>query len=135
MATISTKHIAQAIYDASFDKEGAALDGILAQTVEMLSAKHLLSRAPDILQSLQDICDEKDGIVRATIENAHPLSKKMRSDIEDELKKRYNADTIIIEEKEDKGLIGGIRIRIHDEIIDLSLRHKLDLLQTHLITH
>ena len=89
MATLSTKNLAQAIYEASHDKEGKELSVILANATQMLANKNLLSRAKDILQSLQDIFDKENGVVRVYVESTNKLSKDSLDEIESEIKKRY----------------------------------------------
>lgn len=135
MATVSTKTIAQAIYEASHGKEGKDLSVVLENTTKILAAKHLLSKAPEILSELQDIIDKKEGIVRAHVESSHKLSKAIHDEIEDELKKRYKAKEVHLEVTENPKLLGGMKIQVRDEIIDLTLATKINQLQHYLIEH
>lgn len=135
MATLSTKNLAQAIYEASHDKEGKELSVILANATQMLADKNLLSRAKDILQSLQDIFDKENGVVRVYVESTNKLSKDSLDEIESEIKKRYKAKEVYIEAIINEEHLGGIKIRVADEIIDLTLAHRIKALQDHLITH
>ena len=49
------------------------------------------------------------------------------------LKERYKVKDVNITEIFDGKLLGGMRILVNDEIIDLSLQNKIKKLQEHLI--
>jgi F0F1-type ATP synthase delta subunit len=133
MATISTHNIAYALYEATKDKQGKDLEHIMMQSVEFLSRKNLLSKTPEILKELEKIIDKKEGIVRAKIETPEKLSKATEKEIEAQLEKRYHAKEVHLEVTENKDLIGGIKIQVEDEVVDLTLAHKIHQLQNHLI--
>lgn len=132
MAQVSTKTIAQAIYEASYDKEGKELSLVLLNATKVLADKHLLGKSKEILEHLQNIIDQKEGTVRANIQSAQKLSKNITTDIEDELRKRYKAKTVEIENNIDEKYLGGLKIQVGDEIIDLTLSHQLHQLQNYL---
>ena len=134
MATVSTKSFAYVIFEASVGKTGKELDAVLSNATKILSDKHLFGKKEEILQHLQDIIDEKDGVVRAHIETASKLSKDALTEIEHELKSRYKAKEIHLEVTENKKYLGGLRIQVGDEVIDLTLSNKIHQLQNYLIT-
>lgn len=135
MAKFSTNNIAHAIYAATKDKEGKDLDVVIKNTAQMLKNKHLLSRSPDILKKLEEIIDKENGIVKAEVHSKEKLSKKMTEEVGELIRKRYKAKEIMIYHTEDKKLLGGIRIQVGEEIIDLTLKNKLKQLQDYLIAH
>jgi F-type H+-transporting ATPase subunit delta len=133
MATITPKTAALALYEATKGKQGKDLESVLANGVIFLKEKQLLSKAPEILKYLQELIDKDNGIIRAHVESGHELTKKMTDEIESELKKRYNAKEVELESKVDEKHLGGLKIEIGNEIIDLTLRHKIDQLQNYLM--
>jgi len=135
MPTISTKNVAQAIYAAAKDKSGDELTRAMANAVEFLAKKNLLSKAPKILEDLENIHNADQGIVSAKVSSKTPLTKYTIDEIRHILKSRYKANEIVVHEKEDKSLLGGIRIEAKDEIIDLSLKNKLNKLHNYLLTN
>ena len=56
-----------------------------------------------------------------------------KGDIEESIKKRWGAKEVEMSLIEDKGLIGGIKIEVGDEIVNMTLRNKLEKLQDYLI--
>ena len=134
MLNISTKKIAQAVYEASLEMEGKNLDSILSSTTDFLMERNIMGKAPEVLSHLQKIIDKKEGVIRAHIETPHPLSKETSDILEDELKKRYNVNKIHLEVVENKKHLGGIKIQVADEVINLTLSTRLHQLQNYLIT-
>ncbi len=133
MATISINNMARAIYDSSQGKEGAELDAVTKNAVDLISKKHLMSRSKEILSSLEKIVDKKDEVVRAKISSRVKIDKKIVDEIEDFIKKRYKAKNTILEFMVDETLLGGIKIEVGDEIIDTTLKNKIKKLQNYLI--
>lgn len=134
MSKISTKQIAEAIYSSAKNKGGAELDHVLKNAVDFLAKKNLLSKSPEILRHLEHISDAETNTLRAKVLSKNPLTKKMSDQVENFLKKRYETKTPALQWQEDKTLIGGMRIETEDEILDLSLKNKLNQLQDYLLT-
>lgn len=134
MATVSIKNLTSAIYESSKGKEGVELDALMKDCTKLIASKHLLDKSEQILSTLEQIIDKDIGVVRAKIFSKTKITPKMKEEIEDFIKKRFSAKEIILELKEDHNLLGGIKLEIGDEIIDTTLRNRLDKLQNYLIT-
>ena len=135
MATVSIKNLAYAIYESSKDKEGTDLDIVMKNSVQMISDKHLLSKSHLILSELEKIVDNEKGRLRVRVNSKTKITDKAQEEIIDFIKKRFKIKEVILELKEDPKLLGGIKLEIGDEIIDTTLKHKLDQLQNYLITN
>lgn len=134
MLDLSTKKIAQAVYEASLEMEGKDLDVIMASTTDFLMERNLMGKAPEVLSHLQKIVDKKDGLVRVSVETASPMSKEVTDDLIEKLKERYKVDKINLHVIENKKLLGGIKIKVYDEVINLTLSTRLHHLQNYLIS-
>lgn len=134
MLNISTKKIAQAVYEASQEMEGKNLENILSSTTDFLMERNMMGKAPEVLSHLQKIIDKKEGIVRAHIETPYPLSKETSDALIEELKKRYKVNKIHLEVVENKKHLGGIKIQVADEVINLTQATRLHQLQNYLIS-
>jgi F-type H+-transporting ATPase subunit delta len=132
MAVISINNLARAIYDSSKDKIGRELDALMENATYFIAEKRLLGKSNLILDKLENIIDNDKGIVRARISTRSKIDKKVADEIEELLKKRYEAKEIILTHLEDKKLLGGIKIEVEDEIIDMTLSNKIRQLQTYL---
>jgi F-type H+-transporting ATPase subunit delta len=135
MAKVSTKNIALAIKDMTKGKSGSELDRVLVDIVNFLVNKRLMSKSGEILKKLEEMLDKDDGVVRAKITYKEKPEKKLTNQLEELLKKRYKAKDMIIEEKEDRGILGGVKVEVGDEIIDLTFKNKIKQLQNYLITN
>lgn len=135
MATVSIKNLVNAIYESSKNKEGKELDVLMQDCVKLIANKHLLGKSEQILSTLEEIIDKENQRVRATITSKSKVTTKIKEEIEDFIKKRFKAKEVILELKEETNVLGGIKIEIGDEIIDTTLRSRLNKLQNYLITN
>lgn len=130
---VSPKTIAQAIYSGSHKKEGKDLSMFLEDTVIFLNKNRLLGKYKEVLEHLQNLIDKKEHRLRVEVTTAEKLTPKMLTELSDNLKHRYKAEEIEIDQREDESLIAGVKVRIQDEVIDMTLSNKLHQLKTHLI--
>jgi F-type H+-transporting ATPase subunit delta len=132
MATLSNNDIAQAIYLVSKDKTNAELGDINNKIIKFFARRRLLTKTKDILDRLGKIINHENGIVVVKALSALKLEEETKKELIFFLKERFKAKEIILKETLDKKLLGGIRIEIEDEIIDLTVKNKIKKLQEHL---
>ena len=135
MSKISTKNIARTIYELTKDKQGQDLESKLINITNYLVEKRLISRVPEILKKLKEIINKEEGIVEVSITYKKIPAKEITEGIEELLKKRYQAKSILTTIKEDENVLGGVKIEGQGEVIDLTYRNKLKQLQNYLITN
>ena len=133
MTTISNKDIARAIYLVSKDKTHVELHEVINKVVKFLARRRLLSKAGDILKRLNKIINHENQKIVAKLLSAQKLKEETKKDLIFLLKKRYRAKEVVLLESLDKKLLGGIRIEINNEIIDLTIKNKIKKLQEHLM--
>lgn len=67
------------------------------------------------------------GYVEATLVSAHPLTDGTKTEIRDLLKTEFpNAKKIIMNENIDPAVVGGVRIELAGEELDLTIKAKLN---------
>ena len=135
MTKISTSKIAEAVYLSLKNKKGEELERALQNAVDFLAKKNLLSKTPEILKYLEQVQNADLEILSAKVLSKTPLTKQSADELKMALKKRYKAEDVILKLEEDQSLVDGIRIETQDEVIDLSLKNKLNQLQNHLLTN
>ena len=93
--------------------------------VRVLIANDRLALLPQIHAQFVELKDAREGMVTANIRSAFPLSNAQLSslvaDLERRFKRRAHPRVTI-----DKELIGGVRVAVGDEVIDSSVRGRLD---------
>ncbi|WP_058486017.1 F0F1 ATP synthase subunit delta [Defluviitalea phaphyphila] len=101
--------------------------GLLILVVKKNREEYLL----DILNTFLEEVKKYKGIVKAVVISAVPLNSEQISRIREKLtyslKKNIQIDTQI-----DPSIIGGLKIRVGDRILDSSIKGKLDSLKTRL---
>ena len=130
MATISNNDIAQAIYLSS--KENIHDEKFFAKVVQFLYKRKFLWKASDILSRLNKIINECEGRVVAKVWSARKLEARVNTELAQILTERYQAKEVNLIENLDEGLLGGFKIEVKDEVIDLTLKNKVRKLQAYL---
>ena len=132
MTTISNNDIAQAIYLSSKDKTNEEQSLFYKKVVKFLVRKRLLSKVPDILLHLNKIINKNDGKVVAKIYSKEKINETNNREITAILTKRYSAKEIVLIPSLDEKLLGGFKIEVNDEVIDLTIKNKIGKLQEYL---
>jgi len=132
MSTVSNNDIANAIYLVSKDKKETELRDIDSKIVKFLARKRFLPKSADILERLEKIINHENKKIIAKISSAKKLKEEIKIELSLFLKKRYKIEKVVFDETIDEKLLGGIRIEVDDEIIDLTIKNKIIKLQEHL---
>lgn len=133
MATLSINNLARAVYESSKGKEGKTLDDFIVDVVNFLKEKRLLSKKDAFLSALERIIDKEEKITRAKISTKDKPKDELKKRLEEFIKERYKVKDVILTFKENPELLGGIKVEIGDEVMDVTLRNKLNKLQDYLI--
>jgi F-type H+-transporting ATPase subunit delta len=132
MTVILNKNIAHAIYLASKDKNHEEQSLVFKKVAQFLARKRLLSKTKEILSFLNKIINEHEGRVVAKVSSVEKINEKTHREITQALAHHYKAKEIKIVENLDKKLLGGLKIEVNDEVIDLTIKNKIGKLQEHL---
>jgi F-type H+-transporting ATPase subunit delta len=130
MTAISNNSIAEAIYLASKDSKDEGQ--FFHKVVQFLARKRLLSKWKDILAHLNNIINEEEGRIAVKVSSQRKLNESTKKEIIQSLSKRYGNKTITLDEKLDEKLLGGLKLEVNDEVIDLTIKNKLGKLQEYL---
>lgn len=133
MATISYNSIAEGIHAALKEKSAAEQQALMPGIVRFLAKRKLISKSEEILVRVRNIFDKESGHITAQVTSKSPLDVTTKIKIKESLKERYKVSEVTLEEKTDERMIGGFRVEIGDEVMDLTLKNKLRKLQEHLI--
>lgn len=79
---------------------------------------------PDVIRAFVDGYHDRMGELVVHVESAVPLTGKHKSRLETLLKQKHNKE-IILEERVDSRLLGGLVLKVGDRRIDGSLRNRL----------
>lgn len=132
MAVVSNNNIARAIYLELKGKEQKEQPVIFAKVISFLSRKRLLGKSQDILSRLSKIINEEEGRIVAKISSKTILDEKTKHELRNALAQRYKAKEVDLILNTDEKLLGGYKIEVNDEIIDLTTKNKISKLQEYL---
>lgn len=90
----------------------------------LLRRKHRLALGPSIASYFRELRDEERHIVRAAVTTAVPLDEERVVAIRDAIARRTGG-TVELEAHVDESLIGGMMLRIGDQLVDGSTRTRL----------
>ena len=102
---------------ASADEAGKNLLSVLA-------GNDRLSLLPEIAAQFEVLKDEAEGVLEATIVSALEMNEAQKSDMMTALKAKFGRD-VQAEVKVDASLIGGAVITVGDQVIDGSVKGRL----------
>jgi F-type H+-transporting ATPase subunit delta len=132
MTTISNNDIAHAIYLATRDKSKEEQSLVYGRVVKFLGRKRLLPKAPDILLRLNNIINNYEGRITARVSSGVEIDEATKKEITQTLARRYSVKEVILHHIVDTKLLGGFKVEVGDEVIDLTLKKKIEKLQEHL---
>ena len=92
-----------------------------------------LAALPEIASQFQSLVDAKTGVSQGTIESAFPISEAQVADVKAAMEKRFGRklemSVVVVPE-----LIGGVRVVVGDEVLDTSIRARLEQMKAALLT-
>jgi F-type H+-transporting ATPase subunit delta len=132
MTAISNKNIAEAIYLTTEGGSHLEQPLIFKKVIQFLVKRRLLRKAPDILLHLNKIINDREGRVIAKVSSKNNLSGRIKQELTHLLAKHYSAKEITLVSNLDEKLLGGFKIEVNDEVIDLTIKNKISKLEEYL---
>jgi F-type H+-transporting ATPase subunit delta len=103
------------------------LDTLTGNTLGVLADNRRLSELPAVIRSFGSLLSAHRGEVRAEVVSAFPLSDVQVDAVKANLKKRVGSD-VTVSTKVDPSLLGGLVVRIGSQMIDSSIKTRLNSL-------
>ena len=100
----------------------------LISFINVLLAKKRMHTLGGVLSQTERIYLEKQDTILALVKTVIPLKDDEKKDLALKLKAKYNKN-ILLQEELDKDLIGGVYVKIGDDIMDGTIKYKLNQLQ------
>jgi F-type H+-transporting ATPase subunit delta len=110
---------------------GDQLNRLHVEFLAVLIRKRRIRFLPEIIDELVRLSEEEKGISRATVIAAVDFSQTDEERLVRQLEAK-TGDRVLLDKKIDPSVMGGMIVLLHNEIIDGSVRHGLDLLREHL---
>ncbi|EJP6473461.1 F0F1 ATP synthase subunit delta [Clostridium sp. FAM 1755] len=98
-------------------------DGILSFLLILIEKDRILY-LEEKLKQMEKIYLEKNNMVLANVKTVIPLLEDERAELIKKLGNKYNKE-IILEEEIDKSILGGVYVRVGDDVLDGTLSTRL----------
>lgn len=114
--------------DSLSDTSPKDQEKVLDNFVKVLAENNDLRLFDQIEQEFHKLDLAKQGIKQVEVTSAHPLNKENEKAILDELNKLVKGK-VELKKEVDERLIGGVVIRMEDQVIDASVKNQLEQLK------
>jgi F-type H+-transporting ATPase subunit delta len=104
---------------------------LLYRFIQVVASKGRLGELPQIFHAFARLVDEHRGIVEVEVHVAQPLTEEGRRCVEEGLRRSLKHD-IRLRQHVDAALIGGLKIRIGDRLLDASVAAQLRQIENEL---
>lgn len=119
------------VAELMLDVAGDALDAEGRNLVKVLVENDRLAVLPEIALLYEERKREAEGLVKVQVTSAYPLQPGQTQQLADALRAKLGRE-VEITTQEDASLIGGVRIRAGDMVIDGSVQGRLQQLANEL---
>jgi F-type H+-transporting ATPase subunit delta len=108
------------------------VDDLLFNFLMVLHDHDRLGILRAIAAVFHELMDERARRVQVKVSSAVPLTDPERQQVRDLARRRFELEPILIEAV-DPGLLGGLRIQVGDQVIDATVRTRLETLKNQLL--
>lgn len=103
------------------------VDTLTTNLLGVLAKNRRLSQLPKIIRDFRAMVSQHKGEVRAEVTSAHPLTADQVKALGAQLKARVGRD-VAVTQKVDSAILGGLVVKIGSQMIDNSIRTRLNTL-------
>jgi len=121
----------RAIVDALLEK-GTGIDGEVLRLLRMLADRDRLGLLPEIVSGFGDRLRQERKVLRAEIVTAVPLPETQRASLGAALR-RATGSELMLTEKVDPSIIGGVVARVGSLVFDGSVTRQLERMKQQLL--
>lgn len=122
--TITRTEIASAILQLK-QSSGVERSRLARDIAGYLIAERRTKELNSLLRDIEDLEYKKDGTLEVTATTARPLSVTTKAQIA----KLFDAKQVNIHEEINPQMLGGVRVRALDKVVDLSVQARLQRLR------
>ena len=105
------------------------IDPLTANFLSVLAGNGRLAELRNVIRSVRALAANHRGEVTAEVTSARPLDDSQVAELKTKLKARVGRD-VAIDTKVDPSLLGGLVVRLGSQMIDASIKTKLNSLAT-----
>lgn len=108
------------------------IDPLVLNFLKILVDKNRFELVNEIVNSYKDELDTVQNISRVKVTSAVPLNPEEEQRLKEKLENKLSK-SVVLEKTIDESIIAGLVIKISDNVIDMSLKHKLEDLSKNIV--
>ncbi len=93
-----------------------------------LGDKDRLGFLPQIVDYFNGLLDEAQGVLRGELVTAVDLDEEMKTTVKSKLEQQ-SGNTVYLDYQVDQQILGGLRLKVGDKVLDASLKAQLEILK------
>ncbi len=122
---VTSAQYAKSLYEVTADKSHGEVDVLVSNFVKVLAKNGQMKMKNEILRKFETVFNLKNGIVMAEVKSREKLSAEMIEKLTGFIKDKYKAEKVVIENRVDEKIQGGVIVKVGDEIFDASVSGQL----------
>jgi F-type H+-transporting ATPase subunit delta len=127
--TLASPRVSQEQKEAMLDRIfKGRVDAIVLNFMKVLCRRDRIGSLRAVQVTAAELRDEQLGKLRVLVTSAHPLSESQRNNIVARMSEVLSKQ-IVLDERVDTSLLGGIVIRVGDQVFDGSVAGKFDAIR------
>jgi F-type H+-transporting ATPase subunit delta len=122
---VSSEQVFEVLTSVVRTPSGAPLGEAAKNLVRTVIDNGRFAALPEIAAQFQALVDAQSGTSQAVVESAYPLDAAQLADVTSAMEQRFGRKLearVVV----DPSLIGGVRVVVGDEVLDTSIRARLD---------
>ncbi len=108
-------------------------DELFRNLIRLIVDKSREGELTGIYRAFVDLVEEAEGLVHVEVVSAVPLTQSLQEALKAKIESSLQK-TVELSLKVDENVLGGIRLRIGDRVVDATVRHRLERLRELLIS-
>ncbi len=126
---ISATQYANALYELTEGEEKARIDAVAKKFTQLLIKNRQNKLVGKIIEKFNEIYNRKNGIIEAEVTTREKVSTEVYTQVRTYVSTKYKAKEVVLINKIDENIKGGIVIKVGDEILDGSVIGRLNSLK------
>jgi F-type H+-transporting ATPase subunit delta len=131
---ISAQQYAQTLFDLTDGKSEFEIEKSVADFARYIHRNRKLKLADKIVEQFSKIYNQKNGIVEAEITTRKKIGEAEIKKMKQHILKKYQARKVVLKNTIDESLKGGFVLKVGDEVVDGSVKGKLNALKKFLVS-
>ncbi len=129
---ITANQYARALFELVDNRTQQEIDNLVLNMVRIAGKNRQTKLFPKIIEKFNLIWNNKYKISEVEITSREKLDSETENKIGEYIKRKYKTEKVVINNKIDANIIGGIIIKVGDEVLNQSIAEQLKKLSRNL---